>query len=978
MQLNDFSFESVIPNTYEVLCHEHLTSAACDAYLLRHIKSGSTVCLFPNDDDNKLFCVAFNTPPEDDCGSPHIIEHSLLCGSEKYPVKDPFMQLVRGSMYTFLNAMTYPDKTVYPVSSCNDRDFINLSNVYLDAVFAPKLLSRREIFMQEGIALKPCESDSLEYGGVVYSEMQGAVSNVDSNVYDELIYSLFPDNAYGKNSGGEPEHIRHLTYEQLVDFYKRHYSPSQSYIFLYGRMDYAERLEYIDREYLSRCENVANASEICAQKLFGTLRRVEKDYPLSQGEDEADKTYLAYGSVFCSSLDTMECAAAEYLSDILVEAPGAPIKTALTAAGIGSEIYGGFINHMKEPVFSVIAKNTDAERADEFLEIIDRTLRRVASEGVNRRTLLSALERSEFRLKEGEQGTSSRGLTLALTVMQRIMFTLDDPFAGIRYDEQLEKLRELADTDYYERLALKIADSAHRALLTLRGVAGLGEKKSSELARELKAVREKMSDEEYEQLERESAALGEYQTAEDDPESLKCIPVLSRRDIERTPRPIYCREDTVGGLPAIFHDVDTNGLVYLRAMFDISHVPSEKLPLLELACAIFGKVDTARRPYTELLDDIRMSTGGFGIGCTSYRTFGAKDASRCVLELNLRLLPQKLDEACALALEVLTESRFDDKKRIYEILSEEVSEKQRDILYSGNAYASARACAYFNAADAEEELLDGIESYIVEKRLLDSFESCGDGLLDELCELVASVVNRRSLLASVAAPTEYRSRIDSAMHSFADGLPSFEVPARAARRALGRLNEGILTASSVQYCAKAGNLFDAGYKYDGAYMILSSMLNNDYLYPELRMKGGAYGYSCSFSAASGNVSLSTYRDPALSETYRVFDLCGDFIRRKTPSTEELDRYIVGTFGKIDRPLTPYASVARSLNAYMSDRSYESMCADREAMLSADAARLRSLAGSMDDVLSQGFVCTVGNEERLLSERELFGTLLRLP
>lgn len=968
----------MIPNTYELLKSEHLSAAACDGYLLRHKKSGSTVCLFPNDDDNKLFCIAFNTPPEDDSGSPHIIEHSVLCGSERYPVKDPFMQLVRGSMYTFLNAMTYPDKTVYPVSSCNDRDFINLSNVYLDAVFAPKLLSRREIFMQEGTNLKTTDDGSLDYGGVVYSEMKGAVSNADSNIYDELIYALFPDNAYGKNSGGEPEFIRKLTYEKLVDFYKRHYSPSQSYIFLYGKIDYAERLSYIDREYLSKCESRVDEPKICPQKPFGGLCRVTKNYPLPAGEDESGKDYLAYGSVFCDSLDTLDCAAAEYLSDILVEAPGAPIKTALIDAGIGSEVYGGFINHMKEPVFSVIAKNTDAERADEFLEIVETTLRRVASEGVSRRTLLSALERSEFRLKEGEQGTSSRGLTLSLSVMQSLMFTPDDPFRNIRYDEQLEKLREMAESDYYERLVLRIADSAHRALLTLHGVAGLGEEKNRELERELEGVREKMSDDEYERLRHENELLEEYQSTEDDSETLKCIPVLSRLDVERTPRPIFCRDGEVGGLPAVFHDVDTNGLIYIRAMFDISHVESEKLPLLDLACAIFGKVDTACRSYTDLLDDVRMNTGGFSIGCTTYRTFGTKDGTRSVLEVSLRLLPQKLDCACELALEVLTESRLDDKKRVFEILAEEVSEKQRDILYSGNAYAASRACAYFNAADAAEDMLDGVESYIAEKRLLDKFETQSDEILAEIRSLVASVINRRALLVSVAAPAEYKSALDSAISRFADGLPSFDVPARASRSAFGKLNEGILTTSAVQYCAKSGNLFDAGYKYDGSYMILSSMLNNDYLYPELRMKGGAYGYNCSFSAASGNVSFSTYRDPALSETYRVFDACGDFIRRKTPSEEELDRYIVGTFGKIDRPLTAYASVARSLNAYMSGRTYESMCEDREAMLSVDGARLRSLCESVEAVLAQNFICTVGNEEKLNSEKELFATLLRLP
>lgn len=974
----DNNFVQQIPDAYEILRFEHISAANCDAYLLRHRKSGSTVCLFPSNDDNKLFCVAFNTPPEDDSGAPHIIEHSVLCGSEKYPVKDPFMQLVRGSMYTFLNAMTYPDKTVYPVSSCNERDFINLSNVYLDAVFAPKLLSHCEIFMQEGINLEVGEDGSLSYGGVVYSEMRGALSNVDSNIYDELIYSLFPDNAYGKNSGGNPDAIRTLTYERLVDYYKRHYSPELAYIFLYGDIDYAERLEYIDREYLSRTSECVSASKYVPQTPFGGIKRTDKTYPLADGEEARGKTYLAYGSVFCDALDIVDCFAADYLSDILVESPGAPIKTALINAGLGSEVYGGFINHMKQPVFSVIVKNSDADRADEFLTIVESELRRAAREGVNRRTLLSAFERSEFKLKEGEQSSTSRGLSLSLSVMQSLMFSDDDPFAGIKYDELLKKLRELADGDYFERLVLRIADSAHRSLLVLRGEAGMNERKSAELECELHRRRTDMSDRDYEAIVKEQAAFDRYRNTEDTPEALRCIPILSRFDIPRDARRIFNREDIVGTLPAICHDIDTNGLIYLRFMFDISHVPSEKLPLLDLATAVFGKVDTANYSYTELLDEIRLNTGSFGIACTSYRVAGTRDTVRPMLEINLRILPSKLENACALASEVLTQTNFRDTKRIGEILAEEVSEKQRDIVYAGSEYASGRALAYFNPADAVEDMLDGVSAYIIQKKLLDRFAECADEIVEDLTALVGSIINRNACTVSIVAPSDAYKALNETIHRFADCLPSFEKVPSAERLSLGKLNEGILTTSTVQYCAAVGNLLDARYELGGEYMILASMLNNDYLYPELRMKGGAYGYNCAISNVTGNVSFTTYRDPNLSQSYNVFASCGDFIRNKIPTADELNSYIVGTFGKLDRPLSAYSVAARSLNAYMSGRSYDDMCRDRIAMLDVNVARLHELAVSVDDIIKQGYRCTIGNEEKILSERRLFDSTLRLP
>jgi len=966
-----------IPETYEVFTSEHIECINSDAVALKHKKTGAVICLILNDDDNKLFCVSFKTPPTDDCGTPHIIEHSVLCGSEKYPVKDPFMQLVKGSMYTFLNAMTYPDKTVYPVSSCNDTDFINLSNVYLDAVFAPNITKHPEIFMQEGIHYEPTEDGSLEVGGVVYSEMKGAVSSPDSNVYDELIYSMFPDNAYGRNSGGDPDAIRQLTYDRFIEFYKSHYHPSNAYFFLYGDLDFKERLEYIDREYLSKYDALDMCVDTGTQAPFGGMRKTVKSYPIADGESEDGKTFLAYGSVFTDALDTVECYAADFLADILVESPGAPVKTALVDAGIGSEVYGGFINHMKEPVFSVIAKNTDASRADEFVSVIDGTLRRIAKEGVNKKSLLAAIERSEFRFKEGEQGSTSKGLSYSLGIMQSVMFSLDDPFRYLKYDHVISEMRRLADTDYFEKLILKIADSCHRSLLVYKGESGLGEKMNEKLSAELRRMCEKMSDEEYKSICDMYDSYAEYQDTEDTAEALSCIPVLSKNDIPREPQPVYNREATVGTLPAVCHDIPVNGLVYLRFLFDISHVPTDKLPLLDLAVSVFGKADTAKTKYADLLDEIRLNTGGFGITCTSYRKYGTKEGSSLMLEVSLRMLASKVIRACELAREVLLETKFSDKKRVCEILAETVSEKERDILYAGSEYAASRALAYLNSADAVDDMVDGLSSFNAQKEMLASFEEHSDLIVSEMESLVRSLVNKNACIVSVTADSENYRTIEEAVRVFAEALPSFDVPSPAERKALGKLNEGILTASSVQYVAQAGNLFDSGYSYDGSYQILTSMLKNDYLYPAIRMKGGAYGYNCSFAQSSGNVTFTTYRDPELSESYKVFEGCGDFIRSKLPTDDELNRYIVGSFGKIDRPMTPYVKAVRSLSVYMTGITFDDMCRDRLAMLNVTAEKLQSLAHSVDDVISQGFRCTIGNEEKLLSEKELFSNTIRL-
>lgn len=966
-----------IPSAYTVKNTEYIESLKTDAVILYHEKSGARICILANDDENKMFCAAFKTPPEDDCGTPHIIEHSVLCGSERYPVKDPFMQLVKGSMYTFLNAMTYPDKTVYPVSSCNDADFVNLSNVYLDAVFASNIKKHKEIFMQEGWHYEPTEDGGIDVGGVVYSEMKGAVSSPDSNIYDELIYGLFPDNAYGKNSGGDPDHILKLTYERFVDFYERHYHPSNAYIILYGNVDFEERLNYIDREYLSRFGKSDICSDIGEQPSFGGLRKVTRKYPIQADEDASGKTFLAYGSVFTDALETVDCFAADYLSDILVESPGSPVKTALIDAGIGQEVYGGLLNHMKQPAFSVIAKNTDSENADRFIDIIENTLRNIAVNGINKKSLLAAIERSEFRFKEGEQGTASRGLNLGLGMLQSWMFTDEDPFRYLRVADILKELRRLAETDYFERLVSRIVESSHRSLVVLEGEAGLNEKNSAKLSESLDSLRGSMTDADYEKLCDEYEAFEAYQDEDDTEEALGCIPVLSKNDISKDPQPIYNREATVGTLPAVCHDVPVNGLAYVRFLFDISHVPSEDLPFLDLAVSIFGKADTEKTKYADLLDEIRLNTGGFGINCTSYRKYGSKDDFKLVLEIGLRTLSEKICRAVDIAREVITETKFSDTKRIREILAEIVSEKERDVLYAGSEYASSRALAYFNSADAVDDMIDGISSYYSQKKMLEDFDRDSSSVVEKLSSLVETLFNRNSCLVSVAVDPENSDKVEEAVSRFASSLNDIPALPSAPRKPLGKLNEGFLSSSQVQYVACAGNLFDAGCKYTGAYQILTSMLKNDYLYPAIRMKGGAYGYNCQFAQSTGNVTFSTYRDPCLSESYEVFEGVGDFIRSAAPTEEDINKYVVGTFGKLDRPMTPYVKSIRSLSVYMTGITYDDMKRDREAMLNVTADDLVSLADSVDSIIFQNFRCVIGNEERILKEKELFANTVKL-
>lgn len=975
---NNTELFNFVPEEYRVEKVEYIKCIDSNAYILRHIKSGARVAVFINDDDNKLFSAAFKTPPIDNCGTPHIIEHSVLCGSEKYPIKDPFMQLVKSSMQTFLNAMTYADKTVYPVASCNNADFINLSNIYLDAVFAPNIAKNKEIFMQEGWHFEPDGKNGLEIGGVVYSEMLGAMSSPDSIVYDGLITALFPDNAYGMNSGGDPEHIPSLTYEAFLEYFKSHYHPSNCYITLYGNMDHRERLEYIDREYLSKYESVECDFDIPdSNPGNGDIVRVEKKYAVMPGECSDGKSFFAFGAVCADAADTVECMAYDFLSDILVESPGAPVKNALISAGIGEEVFGGFLNHMKKPAFSVIAKNANADDEDRFVSIVKKTLAEIAENGINKKSLLAAIERSEFRFREGEQGSTPRGLNVNLSMLQNWMYSDEDPFAYLKADELLNDVRRLADTGYYESLIKKLLDSDSKVLFVMSPEEGLNEKNAEELNIKLCDFRSSITDEEYNAICDEFYSFTEYQDRIETEEELSCIPMLSIDDISKTPSPVSYKIGEINGVTSIIHDVKTNGIVYLRLMFDISHIGNEMFPYLDILSSVLGKVDTLSQRYEDILDEVRMNTGGFGFSCEMYRIKDSVDNFRPMYEINLRVLENKLERALELVKEVIFETRFDDKVRIREIITEMISEKLRDIVSSGSEYSSARALAYFSAADAAEDYLDGITSYMFEKDLMNNYEQSGDIISKELRDLTNVIFLKNTCNISLATDNEIFDSAAKLVGKFIDCLPEKEVPPAAVRSPLGILNEGFLTTSKVQYVATAGNLISKGFTYDGRYQILSSVLKNDYLYPEIRMKGGAYGYSCSFSVNSGNLSMVTYRDPCLSESFDVFRKSADYVRNLNLSEDELKKHVIGTFGRLDRPMSSYMKSSRALALWMSGRTYDDMLRDRTAMLNITVDELKSLAPSLDATVDLSARCVIGNEEKIRENESLFNNLVKL-
>ena len=625
---------------YEVLEQRRIEDIASDGYILRHKKSGARVCVISNDDDNKVFSIGFRTPPEDETGVPHIIEHTTLCGSDKFPVKDPFVELVKGSLNTFLNAMTYPDKTLYPVASYNEQDFKNLMDVYLDAVFHPNITKYQEIFMQEGWHYELESEDApLTINGVVYNEMKGAYSSPDEVLQTAIAQALFPDNTYSKNSGGDPDHIPELTYEHYLDFYHKYYHPSNSYIYLYGDMDVKERLEWMDRAYLRAYESMEIDSNIPMQKPFDAMKFVETTFPITDDDPEENNTYLSYNMVIADVLDPTLYQAFTVLDYVLVSAPGAPVRQALIDAGIGQDVYGSYENEMLQPFFSIVAKNANKGDKKRFVRIIEDTLQNLVENGLNKDALLAGINSEEFRFREADFGQFPKGLLYGLQCMESWLFDDKKPFIHLECLDTFEYLRNQISTGYFEDLIRKyLLENKHGAVVVVAPQKGLNSAKEAALEKKLAEKKAAMSAEEIENLIAQTKHLHAYQEEPSPEEDLKKIPMLKREDMRKEAMPFDNREDTIGQIPVVHHDIAASGIDYVTLMFECNDIPQEDIAYLGVLRAVLGYVNTKHYSYAGLFNAINIYTGGISCGVSVYPKVNERDLVSVKFEVRIRVL----------------------------------------------------------------------------------------------------------------------------------------------------------------------------------------------------------------------------------------------------------------------------------------------------------------------------------------------------
>lgn len=961
-------------NAYEIIEQRELSDIKSEGALLKHKKSGARVLLISNDDDNKVFNIGFRTPTTNSTGVPHIMEHTVLCGSEKFPAKDPFVELVKGSLNTFLNAMTYPDKTVYPVASCNEKDFQNLMDVYMDAVLHPNIYKHEEIFRQEGWSYQLEDKDSdLEYNGVVYNEMKGAFSSPDGVLDRVILNSLFPDTTYVNESGGDPEVIPTLTYEEYLDFHRTYYHPSNSYIYLYGDMDMEEKLVWLDEEYLSKYEKKEVDSEIGYQKPFEQVIDIEMEYSIASNESLEDNTYLSYNKVIGTTLDKELYQAFQILDYALLSAPGAPLKKALMDAKIGKDITGSYDNGIYQPIFSVIAKNANKEQKEDFIKIIEDTLKNIVKEGMDQKALEAGINYHEFRYREADFGGYPKGLMYGLQILDSWLYDEMQPFMHVEALDTFKFLKEQIGTGYFENLIQTyLLDNTHGSIVTVLPEQGRTARMDEELHKKLQEYKASLTEEEIEKLVADTKSLQEYQDEPSSPEDLEKIPMLTREDISKDIAPIYNEELKLAGVPVIFHEIETNGIGYLDVLFDLSEVTEEMLPYVGVLQAVLGVIDTKNYEYGELFNEINVHTGGIGTSMELYPdvTKVKEKEFKATIEIKTKALYHQIPFALKMMQEILINSNLRDEKRILEILAMLKSRLQTRFLSAGHSVSARRAMAYHSPISRFKDLTSGIAYYENISRLTDHFEEEKEDLMQKLEYLAELLFRKGNVMMSYTAAREGLEGLESEIEEFNNSLFAEQKVDTRCILHCEKKNEGFKSASKVQYVAKVGNFIDAGVEYTGALQILKVIMSYEYLWMNIRVKGGAYGCMSSFDRLGDGYFVS-YRDPNLSKTLDIYDGIPEYIRNFTVSERDMTKYIIGTISNIDLPMTPAAKGDRSMNLYMNHVSEEMIRAERAEILNATQEDIRNLAKVAEAVLAANAICVIGNEAKVEEAKEIF-------
>jgi len=959
---------------YRLIEKKFVKEVNAECYLLEHIKSGARVLKIAADDPNKTFSIALKTIPESDAGTPHILEHSVLNGSKNFPVKSPFDVLSKGSLNTFLNAMTSSDWTIYPVASMNNKDYFNLMHVYCDAVFNPLIYSDPRILMQEGWHYELTGEDApLEYKGVVYNEMKGAFSSPTREMWYRIQKNLFPDNQYRYSSGGYPSAIPTLTYEDFLAFHGKYYHPSNSYIFLYGDADLKEELAFLDREYLSNYDKPESLIDIQKNPPFDAIKEIVAYFPVLEGAPVDEQTFLAMNWVVGEGSDQAAVMALNVLADVLVNQESAPVRKALQEAGIGKDVYA-VSDNMLQNVFSIVVQNADPGDKDKFREVIMNTLQKVYSEKIDRKTLEGSLNRMEFRLREGDD--AQKGISYNLRALTGWLFT-NDPFPSLEYEPQLTTIKTSLESNYLEDIIKRdLLENHHGVLLTLEPKPGLDREIAKKTEDGLAEQKRNFTSAEIDSLISSTRELIANQKKEDSPEALATIPLLKLSDISPAAQWYEPVVSQVDGIEHLFYKEFTNDIVYMNFWFDLRVLPQELIPYAAVVTELLGKMDAGGYDFEEIDKSLNINTGGFNASLNVFVPGYNDDNLLPKLGIQMKTTAEKLDTSIALLSAILCETNVAGKDRLLELLKRLQSQVESHVTRNGFNVGVTRLESYLSQQGMFSELTRGAQYYWFVTDLVGQFEKNPENIIANLKKVQALVFTRGNLMAGTTCSEDDYKLYAVAVKPLLASLP--DVPSAVSGWTLGPvpLNEGLLTTSKVQFVLEGNNFRKLGLAWDGKWNVLNQIMSTDWLQKQVRVIGGAYGGFSSINK-KGFFYFASYRDPNLKETLDNFAGTVNYLSAFNADSVEMTRYIIGTIANLDFPLTPSERGNLAFRWYMEKTSREEVQADRDAVLTTTAADIRNMSDVVAKILEPQVYCVYGNEDILKTNKDLFKDLVVL-
>ena len=939
-----------------------------------HEKSGARLFKIAADDPNKLFNIAFKTAPENDYGTPHIMEHSVLNGSKHFPVKSPFDVLIQGSLNTFLNAMTGADITTYPVASMNDKDYFNLMHVYLDAVFYPMIYSDPRILKQEGWHHELTDKKAdVVYKGVVYNEMKGAYSSPEAELEYQKGKNLFPDNTYGVESGGYPTEIPKLTYDYFINFHKKFYHPSNSYITLYGNANLKQELAFIDSLYLSDFARSEMKVEIPLQKPFSEMKVVDREYPLPEGSSADGQTFLNLSWVVGKSTDQALTMALDVLSEALVNHESGPVKRALLDAGIGRDISAG-VSVAQQNVFSITVKNANPGDRDKFREIVYNTMKKVAEEGLDKKMIEGILNRIEFNLREGN--TPQKGLMYAMQNYQGWFFG-NDPFVGLCFEEPLAKVKSsLQGSLLEETIKNDLLSNNHALLLMLKPKPGLQSEINASTAKELAQFKSTLDEKGIADLVKETNDLVGYQQRQDSPEALATIPLLQLSDIGKEPEWFGVNEKSIDNVPLLFHKEFTNDILYTNLYFDLRALPQELIPYASLLTSVLSKMGTANYTFGDLDNALNIHTGGFNSSTRAFLLNKDDNNLFPVLAVTSKATIGKAVNLAELTGEIINRTKFDDLARLKELVTRHYSQVDANVKNNGMKYALSRLRSYYSNQGMFDELSGGIEYYNFLSGLVADFDKNGNGIADKLKETASVLFGKNNLTIAVTCSEENLPVFEQNFKNLVVSLPQGKPEKTAWKFEFAKKNEGLLSASKVQYVVQGYDYKKLGYSWSGKMKVLNQVLSTDWLQNQVRVIGGAYGGFCGFSP-TGNVYFASYRDPNLKETLDTYAKTNGFLQNFSADEKGMTRFIIGTVSEMDSPMTPSQKGGLAVQYYFDKTSYDDLLKERQEVLTTSKEDIKNMQKMVEDIIAQKAFCVYGNEEKIRENKALFGSVVSI-